>query len=649
MIISYFLYNDRVLNEDRKIKLELKKITNLWIDNKISNFDYIMMLNIFSGRNFNDFDQYPVFPWILADYTSNKLNLKDEKSYRNLSHPVGTFNKNFLYTTGYSNRYSVLNWLCRLEPFSTKSQNQNQELYLKFESISESFNYASNNDNDFRELIPEFFFLPEFLMSFDGDNVELPPWSNNSPFEFIYKHRKALESEFVSSSINNWIDLIWGYKQDGADSHLADNTFSPEMEDFGQIPKKLFEKKHPKRETFVPPSSMFSSFSIIFTNATPPVTFYVSSEEKVLTFKMVDSKGNFFTHNFDLSSNVSEKNEVELECKNNIEIDDNKPFFISSNIIGFIDNNKKQVNFFNCEKETIEKSSIQNYEIELTESDQQGHLVIYSIDSSVTLFNMNLSNFSKPRIDAPLVKRIASERANHSPKLHLKHSPSQKKLSSSASNLLSPSKNTLSSTSSLSDVSQDSPSDLNTSKCSSSFYTHKYKIECVGISQAFKTFVCGTRDDCVLFCQLDMSEMKINRVVHVNGRPKKIVITENMGLVVILLTKLVNYSYKQELAFYNINGVFVRSLEYDDKIICEMTCASSMPGCFDYLITSDDLNRIFVLEAFSSKFEELEFKLNCNSKIIQLKYIREESLIIAICNDGSVNVIFYYIDESKDQ
>lgn len=67
-----------------------------------------------------------------------------------------------------------------------------------------------------------------------------------------------------------------------------------------------------------------------------------------------------------------------------------------------------------------------------------------------------------------------------------------------------------------------------------------------------------------------------------------------------------------------------------------MTCASSMPGCFDYLIASDDLNRIFVLEAFSMKFEELEF--NCNSKIIQLKYVREESLIIAMCDDGSVNV-----------
>ena len=56
--------------------------------------------------------------------------------------------------------------------------------------------------------------------------------------------------------------------------------------------------------------------------------------------------------------------------------------------------------------------------------------------------------------------------------------------------------------------------------------------------------------------------MKINRVVHVNGRPKKIVITENMGLVVILLKKLVDFSVKQELSFYNINGEFIRSLEY---------------------------------------------------------------------------------------
>ena len=375
----------------------------------------------------------------------------------------------------------------------------------------------------------------------------------------------------------------------------------------------------------------------------------VTGREKVtiLTFKIVDSKGNFFTHNFDLGSNVYEKSEVELKSINNIKIDNNKPIFINSNIIGFIENNKKHVNFFNCEKGSTEQIRFQNYEIELIETDQQGHLIIYSADSSVVLFNMNLSDFSKPNTDtSSLVKRISSEKTNFLPKLHIKNSPSLKKLSSSTSNLLSPSENSFPSTS-LSDDVQNPSSDLNTSKYSNSFYTFKYKIVCVGISQAFKTFVCGTTDNCVLFCQLDLSEMKINRVVHVNGRPKKIVITENMGLVVILLKKLVDFSVKQELSFYNINGEFIRSLEYDDKTLCEMTYASSMPGCFDYLIVADDLSRIFIFEAFSSKFEEIKFK--CNSKIIQLKYIKEESLIIVICDDGCVNVIFYYIDESKDQ
>lgn len=42
------------------------------------------------------------------------------------------------------------------------------------------------------------------------DSVNLPPWAN-SPVDFIHKHRKALESEFVSAHLNEWIDLIFGY------------------------------------------------------------------------------------------------------------------------------------------------------------------------------------------------------------------------------------------------------------------------------------------------------------------------------------------------------------------------------------------------------------------------------------------------------
>ena len=46
------------------------------------------------------------------------------------------------------------------------------------------------------------------------NNVILPKWTR-SPEEFIFKHRDALECDYVSENINKWIDLIWGDKQKG--------------------------------------------------------------------------------------------------------------------------------------------------------------------------------------------------------------------------------------------------------------------------------------------------------------------------------------------------------------------------------------------------------------------------------------------------
>jgi neurobeachin-like protein 1/2 len=52
----------------------------------------ILQLNTIAGRTYNDLSQYPVFPWIIADYTSENLDLKNPKSFRNLSKPVGVVN-----------------------------------------------------------------------------------------------------------------------------------------------------------------------------------------------------------------------------------------------------------------------------------------------------------------------------------------------------------------------------------------------------------------------------------------------------------------------------------------------------------------------------------------------------------------------------
>ncbi len=63
-----------------------------------------------------------------------------------------------------------------------------------------------DNPNDVKELIPEFFCQPEFLVNMNRldlgilqanklpvDDVELPPWAK-SPQDFIDQHRKALVS-----------------------------------------------------------------------------------------------------------------------------------------------------------------------------------------------------------------------------------------------------------------------------------------------------------------------------------------------------------------------------------------------------------------------------------------------------------------------
>ena len=75
-------------------------------------------------------------------------------------------------------------------------------------------------------MIPEFFCLPELFINMnsyklgnqeDGrkvHDVELPPWAS-TPHEFVRINRQALESEFVSCQIHQWIDLIFGYKQRG--------------------------------------------------------------------------------------------------------------------------------------------------------------------------------------------------------------------------------------------------------------------------------------------------------------------------------------------------------------------------------------------------------------------------------------------------
>jgi len=89
----------------------------------------------------------------------------------------------------------------------------------------------------YQELIPEMFYLPELYVNYNefefGENqthvkindILLPNWAKNEPRLFVKMNKKALESSKVSERINEWIDLIFGFKQQGKEAVKALNVF----------------------------------------------------------------------------------------------------------------------------------------------------------------------------------------------------------------------------------------------------------------------------------------------------------------------------------------------------------------------------------------------------------------------------------------
>ncbi|MEE6508434.1 hypothetical protein FKM82_021182 [Ascaphus truei] len=271
-----------------------------WQMGHISNNQYLLHLNSLADRSCNDLSQYPVFPWLLQDYTSLELDLTIPETFRDLSKPVGALNKErlerllkryhdmpepkFIYGSHYSSPGYVLFYLVRVAPeYMLCIQNGKfDHADRMFNSVGETWRNCLEGVTDFKELIPEFYgndcgFLVNSLKLELGkrqggnlvDDVELPSWASD-PADFLQKSREALESHYVSEHLHEWIDLIFGYKQKGSEAVAANNVFHPvtyegevdlnsiqdpdqkialltQILEFGQTPTQLFTKPHPKR------------------------------------------------------------------------------------------------------------------------------------------------------------------------------------------------------------------------------------------------------------------------------------------------------------------------------------------------------------------------------------------------------------------
>uniref|UniRef100_A0A673HMB2 Lipopolysaccharide-responsive and beige-like anchor protein n=1 Tax=Sinocyclocheilus rhinocerous TaxID=307959 RepID=A0A673HMB2_9TELE len=146
----------------------------------------------------------------------------------------------FHYGTHYSTSSFTQMWLLRIEPFTTFFLNFQGGKFdhadRTFSSVSRAWRNCQRDTSDVKELIPEFYYLPEMFVNSNNYNlgvmddgtvvsdVELPLWAK-SPEEFVRINRLALESEFVSCQLHQWIDLIFGYKQQGPEAVRALNVF----------------------------------------------------------------------------------------------------------------------------------------------------------------------------------------------------------------------------------------------------------------------------------------------------------------------------------------------------------------------------------------------------------------------------------------
>ncbi|TDH67324.1 hypothetical protein CCR75_001890 [Bremia lactucae] len=287
------------LQETEMIELMLRR----WQQREVSNFEYLVYLNNAAGRTKNDLTQYPVFPWILSDYDSPSIDLRSSAVYRDLSKPIGALNQErlefykarydamprdmedeglpppFLYGTHYSTPGYVLYYFVRMAPeYMLCLQNGKFDAPDRlFQSISSTWSSCNTNHADLKELVPAFFdeSVPPDEWLCNGKNldlgttqkltrvgnVELPAWAS-SPSDFVRINREALESEYVSEHLHEWIDLIFGFKQRGPAAIDANNrsvdletitdpvekcSLEAQIQEFGQTPTLLFAGAHPSR------------------------------------------------------------------------------------------------------------------------------------------------------------------------------------------------------------------------------------------------------------------------------------------------------------------------------------------------------------------------------------------------------------------
>ena len=387
-------------------------------------FDIIMLINLISNRSYNDLYQYPVFPLIYfynkkTGYSVNR-NLKEHigfqeitdnskvrkdlfmKVYKETVNEIKEYTENCLenkidlhcFNTHYSNSIYTSNFLLRLFPYSFSSielqGNGFDDPNRLFYSIDETFNNIATQKSDLRELIPEFFYLPEMFMNLNSinfhkrangdlvDDVIMPKNSSNKRYisnnndddspELMIKESNIKESDYLPKKRIENLKKCFAFTEHM--KNLLEN-----LKDFPKWLNIIFglnQKFSPKNQQYFRKESYINNDNDDYNNYIKDEIIMSSVEFGIIPLQTI------YEQNI-LINLQKRKNEYESYYY------ENKNKRSSQKLFSFGSNNSKLLNSKNCQMNEIENNfiniSIKNSHEELNKDSGEMTYSVYKKES----------------------------------------------------------------------------------------------------------------------------------------------------------------------------------------------------------------------------------------------------------------------------
>ena len=594
--------------------LEAFNASERWVTGELSNFQYLILVNFAAGRTFCDPSIYPIFPWIITDYTSESIDLSKPDIYRDLRKLIGVTSDERLSElskahNGYYFDKSLLPGDFVLDLLQNSKINDLSN--HKIDSPQQLLEYCETNNF---EIIPEFYCYPELFFKKEtvsqskkeNENnfyIKPPKWSSESAQIFVYKNRCALESFFVSATLHFWIDNVFGIKTQNSfyNPIIINPTYDFTKEQFlkyGTLPRNVFLSTHKGRSIEVK-ESLVERDCLIPTGSrgiasVSVVKLHTGLFKHVLEFSIV------------LRSGIIRRILVDLKTRTTIQ-----PSSSATSTYGNMNDITFDKSFLanSPSQQTIQPLQFNglNSGFVMTNTTSPNALVILpSQNKSETInlpFGLVWNIFTT--LDSPFVSTVCSDMTTR-----------------------------------VWDLSKSYEQPIVT------ISSYRDETICSALCSSYGIIVTGTRDGSLQVCNFEGS---VQRVITMKDRkPLRLMVTAGLGLIIVYSEKMDDIQRGKELIVYTINGLLLaRSSAVDSSShvfeSLDITCWTFWTDSkgLDYAAIGSEKGKIHILELGNlSLVESDDFSgvIKVNSKPISLEYVNEARVLSIATENGDIHL-----------